>query len=97
MIDTILQTYDEVKRDNHQRSPSKSPRSASRSSKQRDLKRSQSMHTSSSKKGSEWSLQRSSSRHSFTSDSQVNQSTPQIFFCMLCKVVFVEFASKSRR
>ncbi|XP_060517510.1 E3 ubiquitin-protein ligase lubel-like isoform X3 [Cylas formicarius] len=53
----------------------RSPRSArggsvSRNSKNRDLKRSQSMHTPSSKRGSEWSLHRSSSRLSFTTDSQ---------------------------
>lgn len=48
-------------------------RPASRSSRRRNLRRSQSLHNSSQKHGSEWSIHRSSSRHSLTTDSQVHQ------------------------
>ncbi|XP_076270641.1 linear Ubiquitin E3 ligase isoform X1 [Rhynchophorus ferrugineus] len=69
------QTYDELPLVDSSTLASKSPRSQrarslSRNSRKRELKRSQSMHTTSSKRGSEWSLQRSSSRLSFTTDSQ---------------------------
>ncbi|CAG9771886.1 unnamed protein product [Ceutorhynchus assimilis] len=60
----FTQTYEEI----HPKSIPKSP--SIRGSRHRDLKRSQSLHTSSSKRGSEWSLHRSSSRQSFTTDSQ---------------------------
>ncbi|XP_050309298.1 E3 ubiquitin-protein ligase lubel isoform X2 [Anthonomus grandis grandis] len=64
------QTYEESPRKSQRSSPPKSIADHSRSSRYRDLKRSQSVHTPSSKRGSEWSLHRSSSRHSFTTDSQ---------------------------
>ncbi|XP_044267798.1 E3 ubiquitin-protein ligase lubel isoform X5 [Tribolium madens] len=49
----------------------KSPRGrpASRNNRRRDLRRSNSVHMG-TRRGSEWSLHRSSSRHSFTTDSQ---------------------------
>lgn len=62
-----FQTYEDVPPVD----PNKSPRASSRSSRRRDLKRSQSLK-SAQKRGSEWSLHRSSSRHSFTTDSQVS-------------------------
>ncbi|XP_030754545.1 uncharacterized protein LOC115881269 isoform X2 [Sitophilus oryzae] len=69
------QTYDELPFVETPNSLSKSPRSprsrsVSRGSKKRELKRSHSLHTNSSKRESDWSLHRSSSRQSFTTDSQ---------------------------
>ncbi|XP_048520707.1 E3 ubiquitin-protein ligase lubel-like [Dendroctonus ponderosae] len=71
------QTYEEIHPNGSQSSLSRSPRpqrarSMSKSGRKQELNRSHSMHASSSRKGSEWSLQRSSSRQSFTTDSQVS-------------------------
>ncbi|CAH0557576.1 unnamed protein product [Brassicogethes aeneus] len=61
------QTYEELP---PPRDSNRSPRATSRSSRRRDFKRSQSLKGTSQKRGSEWSLHRSSSRHSLTTDSQ---------------------------
>ncbi|CAG9825410.1 unnamed protein product [Phaedon cochleariae] len=65
------QTYEDVSLEKIQKSSRSPPRAASRNSRRSQFKRSQSLKTSpSQKRGSQWSLHRSSSRHSFTTDSQ---------------------------
>ncbi|XP_063922547.1 E3 ubiquitin-protein ligase lubel isoform X3 [Zophobas morio] len=61
------QTYEDVPQD-----APKSPRGrpTSRNNRRRDLRRSNSLHMTSARRSSEWSLRRSSSRQSFTTDSQ---------------------------